>query len=61
LPSRRVGDFNGDGRSDIFGRHFSSGSQWVGLSNGTNDFATTLWDSFLPGAVANNARVGRRS
>src|SRR5262249_49178922 len=38
----QVGDFNGDGKSDITGRALQSGDWWTGISNGSA-FTTTKW------------------
>lgn len=40
-----VGDFNGDGRSDMAGRSASDGSWWVGLSTGSG-FRTEHWGTW---------------
>jgi hypothetical protein len=45
-----VGDFNGDGKSDIVGRALENGQWYVGLSNGSNAFTTTKWDTWSTGA-----------
>lgn len=45
----RVGDFNGDGLSDIVGRYLQTGQWWVGLSNGAQ-FVTSLWSVWSVGA-----------
>jgi hypothetical protein len=41
----RIGDFNGDGRTDITGRVLETGQWWTALSTGTK-FSTTLWDTW---------------
>src|SRR5262249_55204774 len=38
----QVGDFNGDGKSDIVGRVLEWGDWWVGLSTGSS-FVSTFW------------------
>src|SRR5438067_1422376 len=53
----RVGDFNGDGKSDIAGRVSSTGQWYVGLSTGTS-FATTLWDTWSPSVSWVDVQVG---
>lgn len=37
-----VGDFSGDGRDDVAGFAFDD-AWWIGVSNGTNRFAPSLW------------------
>jgi hypothetical protein len=41
----QVGDFNGDGKSDITGRTLQSGQWWTGISNGSA-FTTSLWSTW---------------
>jgi hypothetical protein len=41
----QVGDFNGDGKSDITGRALQTGGWWTGISNGTT-FTTNLWGTW---------------
>ncbi len=43
----QVGDFNGDGKSDITGRVLQGGSWWTGLSNGSA-FTTSQWGQWSP-------------
>jgi hypothetical protein len=43
----QVGDFNGDGRSDITGRYLQGGSWWTGVSSGSG-FTTSLWGQWNP-------------
>jgi hypothetical protein len=51
-----VGDFNGDGRTDIAG--FSNdGTWWVGLSTG-GSFTTSRWSHWLPAANWNKILTG---
>jgi hypothetical protein len=38
----QVGDFNGDGKSDITGLVAGSGQWWTSVSNGSA-FTTSLW------------------
>ncbi|MEM7475477.1 MAG: FG-GAP-like repeat-containing protein [Planctomycetota bacterium] len=40
-----VGDFNGDGKSDIIGR--TNGNWWIGISDGTS-FSSSLWAYWNP-------------
>ena len=42
----RVGDFDGNGLTDIIARAAVNGQWYVSLSNGTNHFNTSLWDSW---------------
>jgi hypothetical protein len=53
-----VGDFNGDGRADIIGRAFENGQWYVGLSNGSTGFTTSLWDTWSTGATWVDVQVG---
>jgi autotransporter-associated beta strand protein len=56
-----VGDFNGDGSADIVGRVSQTGQWWVSLSNGSNGFTHTLWDTWAadgPGVTWANVQVG---
>jgi hypothetical protein len=53
-----VGDFNGDGKSDIVGRALENGQWYVGLSNGSNAFTTTKWDTWSTGVTWVDVRVG---
>lgn len=39
----RVGDFDGDGRSDVVGRSKDNGDWIVGLANGSNGFSSGKW------------------
>jgi hypothetical protein len=54
----RVGDFNGDGKADIIGRALENGQWYVGLSNGSNSFNTSLWDTWSTGATWVDVQVG---
>jgi subtilisin-like proprotein convertase family protein len=40
-----VGDFNGDGKTDIIGRVLQSGAWYAGISNGSS-FMTSLWETW---------------
>jgi hypothetical protein len=42
----KIGDFNGDGNSDIIGRVQQSGQWWVAYSNGSSAFANVLFASW---------------
>jgi hypothetical protein len=53
----KVGDFNGDGKSDIVGRYLQSGQWFVGLSNGSV-FNTALWATWNPAATWVDIQVG---
>jgi hypothetical protein len=53
----RVGDFNGDGKSDIVGRVLQSGQWWVGQSNGTS-FDASLWATWNPNVTWVDIVVG---
>jgi hypothetical protein len=52
-----VGDFNGDGKSDIVGRAAQTGQWWAGISNGSS-FATGLWATWSPAATWVDVQVG---
>jgi FG-GAP repeat len=54
----QVGDFNGDGQADIVGRVLQSGQWWVGLSNGSTAFNTTLWANWNPSVTWVDVQVG---
>jgi len=41
----KVGDFNGDGKSDITGRVLEAGQWWTGLSTGSS-LTTSLWGAW---------------
>jgi hypothetical protein len=53
----KVGDFNGDGKSDIIARASQNGQWYVGLSNGSA-FTTSLWASWSTGATWVDVQVG---
>jgi len=53
----QVGDFNGDGMSDITGRALETGQWWTGLSNGTS-FTTNLWATWSTAAIWTDVRSG---
>lgn len=53
----QTGDFTGDGKTDIIGRDLSSGTWWVGVSNGTG-FTTSLWATWNPNATWVDVHVG---
>jgi hypothetical protein len=44
----QVGDFNGDGKSDIAGRALQLGQWWDGISSGSG-FTTSLWATWSTG------------
>src|SRR6266851_9883875 len=54
----QTGDFNGDGHADIIGRDLNSGNWWVGISNGSNGFNTTLWANWNPNVTWVDVHVG---
>ncbi len=56
----QAADFNGDGKMDIVGRWLQAGQWYVGLSNGTNSFNTTLWATWsaAPGVTWVDVHVG---
>jgi hypothetical protein len=43
----QVGDFNGDGLSDITGRVQQNGQWWTGISTNSS-FQTSLWAGWNP-------------
>ena len=54
----KVGDFNGDGKADIVGRALQTGQWWVGLSNGSTAFNTTLWATWSTGVTWVDVQIG---
>ena len=55
--SLRVGDFNGDGKSDLC--FYYNNETWVGLSNGINEFTFAVWCNNQSGdAPYDTLRVG---
>jgi Tol biopolymer transport system component len=54
-----IGDFNGDGRSDML-CHDTTGRQWVALANGSGQFTGTTWSttSSWCGHAGSELRVG---
>lgn len=54
----RVGDFDGDGRSDLVGRSKDNGDWYVGLSNGANGFATGKWSKWTASIAWADVLVG---
>jgi hypothetical protein len=53
----KVGDFNGDHKSDITGRWLQAGQWWTAISNGSS-FTTSLWDSWNPAVTWVDVQVG---
>jgi hypothetical protein len=53
----KVGDFNGDGMTDIIGRYLQTGQWYVGISNGSS-FATALWATWNPNATWVDIQIG---
>ena len=53
----KVGDFNGDGKTDILGRVQLTGRWWTGLSS-SNSFNFTVWDQWPNTITWNNVIVG---
>src|SRR5262249_31291651 len=53
----QVGDFNGDGKSDIVSRYKEAGVWYVGLSTGAS-FNTQFWAQWNPGVTWADVRVG---
>ena len=47
ILSLKIGDFNGDGRSDILCQQYGSGSQWVRFANteGIFEALALVWSS----------------
>jgi hypothetical protein len=52
-----VGDFNGDGMTDVAAREAGKGTWWVGLSNGSS-FDTAAWTTWNPAPGWRDVRVG---
>src|SRR5206468_2584321 len=59
----QVGDFNGDGRSDLVGRVKQSGAWWVALSSGAGfvNQPWTAWSPDQPGLTWADVRKGNVS
>lgn len=53
----RLGDYDGDGFSDLAGRSQNAGQWWVARSNGQSALDTQLWGAW-PVATWNDVRVG---
>ncbi|HEV2946003.1 MAG TPA: VCBS repeat-containing protein [Gemmataceae bacterium] len=53
----RVGDLNGDGKTDLIGRFSQTGQWWAAISNGTS-FTNTLWTTWNPNATWVDVQVG---
>ena len=53
----QVGDFNGDGKSDITGRALQTGDWWTGLSNGSG-FDTSKWATWSTSATWTGVHTG---
>jgi hypothetical protein len=53
----QVGDFNGDGVSDITGRALETGDWWTGLSSGSG-FDTSKWATWSTGVTWTAVRAG---
>jgi hypothetical protein len=53
----QVGDFTGDGKSDITGRVLQSGDWWTGVSTGKS-FTTSLWTSWNGSVVWADIHTG---
>jgi len=54
----KVGDFNGDGKSDIVGRWLQTGQWWVDLATGSSGFSKSLWDTWSTKATWVDVQVG---
>src|SRR5204862_1888942 len=54
----QVGDFTGDGKADIAARALQYGQWWVGLSNGSTAFNTSLWATWSTGVTWVDVKVG---
>jgi subtilisin-like proprotein convertase family protein len=52
----QVGDFNGDGKSDIVGRLLENGQWWLNVSQGSS-FTPVLWDAWSPAVKWSNVQV----
>ena len=53
----QLGDFNGDGSSDITGRYRQAGQWWTGLSTGYS-YTDGLWDTWSSSVTWVNVRKG---
>jgi hypothetical protein len=54
----QVGDFNGDGFTDIVGRIQQTGDWFVGTSNGASLFTVTKWTTWSPNVAWTNVSNG---
>lgn len=54
----RVGDFDGDGRSDLAGRVATSGDWWVARSHG-DSFTNERWGNWSTAVEWEDVHVGR--
>ena len=54
----QVGDFNGDGKTDITGRALQTGQWFTSLSNGSTASTTTVWDTWNPAISWRDVRSG---
>jgi hypothetical protein len=54
----QIGDFNGDGFTDIIGRVLQTGQWWVAFSNGSNAFSNILWAQWNPSVNWVDVQVG---
>jgi len=54
----KVGDFNGDGKTDIIGRAQQIGRWWVAYSTGSNSFTNTLYAVWDPSVNWVDTQVG---
>jgi hypothetical protein len=54
----QVGDFNGDGKSDITGRALESGQWWTGLSTGSS-LTTSFWGAWSTATTWLDVNSGR--
>jgi hypothetical protein len=54
----KVGDFNGDGFTDIIGRVAQTGQWWVAFSNGSTGFTNNLWAKWSPAVAWVDVQVG---
>src|SRR5207253_513617 len=54
----KVGDFTGDGKSDIVGRVQQTGRWWMALSNGSTAFTSSPWGAWPTSVTWVDVHVG---
>jgi hypothetical protein len=54
----KVGDFNGDGFTDIIGRVLQTGQWWVSFGSGSDAFSNVVWGQWSPAIKWVDVQVG---